>query len=80
MAKSKSRYPKKKNYQHNTSKIKQINNNNLDKPTENKNVYTQEYLEHKKQQQSERPLFMRILGIALVCIMIIGFVISPLLY
>lgn len=80
MAKSKSRYPKKKNYQHNTSKIKQTNNNNLGKPNENKNVYTQEYLEYKKQQESQRPLFMRILGIALVCIMIIGFVISPLLY
>lgn len=77
MAKSKSKHPKKKNYRQ--KHIKQtVTNSNLQKPTENKNVYTQEYLDYKHQQEDTKPLILRIFVIILVCVILVGFVIAPL--
>ncbi|MGN1411790.1 MAG: hypothetical protein ACI4WH_04665 [Oscillospiraceae bacterium] len=77
MAKSKSKHPKKKNYRQ--KNIKQtVNQKNLQRPTENKNVYTQEYLDYKHQQEDTKPLILRIFVIILVCVILVGFVIAPL--
>ncbi len=79
MAKSKGNHHKNKRRSQSKSQIKQVvNRENLQQPTENKNVYTQEYLDYKQQQESTKPLALRIFVVALACVILVGFVIAPL--
>jgi hypothetical protein len=72
MAKSKRKYPKKKNYQNST-----INDNITIK--QNKDVYTEEYKAQKAYQESQKPLLLRIFVVAVACVVFLSFVILPLI-
>lgn len=79
MAKSKGNYHKKKKRSQNDRHVQRATNgSNLPKPTENKNVYTKEYLDYKHEKETTKPLILRIFVVALAFVILLGFVIAPL--
>jgi len=77
MAKSKKKYPTKKNnnYQKISNSYKNGDNTTV---KHNKNAYTDDYKEYKAYKETQKPLLLRLFVIALACIIFLSFVILPL--
>lgn len=75
MAKTKKKYPKSRQpYKNGDGSVKTQNSN----IKYNRNVYTDEYKHQKEYQETQKPLILRLLVVAVACVVFLSFVILPL--